>query len=87
MSESSATQRRSFPMMDIQRVSLMIILATLLVGQSLIVSELGLLGEMGGLYKTSVWFLGLYAFWPQINYGLNSALIAFMSRYGAGSDE
>lgn len=84
---TSATQRRSFPMMSIQRVSLMIILATLLVGQSLIVRELGLIGEMGGLYKISVWFLILYAFWPQLNYGLNSALIAIGNWYGAGSDE
>jgi hypothetical protein len=58
--------------MNIRRVSLMIVLGTIMVGQVVMLREMGVVAEVGSLYRIAVWCLFTYAFWPQIRYGLFS---------------
>lgn len=75
--ESIETRRRSRPRMPTvsnPRMSMWVVVSTILVGQASILKELGAFGDHQGLYQLAALMSVLWAFWPQISYGLNRAL-------------
>lgn len=63
---SEREQRRPpLPGLSISRASLSLVLATIMIGQAVMMKELGVWGEQERLYQIVIWFAFLYGFYPQ----------------------
>jgi hypothetical protein len=73
--------------MNIRRVSLMAILGTMMVGQVVMLREMGVVAEVIGLYQIAVLCLFTYGFWPQIEYGLFRGIEFAVNRFSTSENE
>lgn len=61
-------RRPSFPSLNIPRLSLTLVLATMMTGQVVMMDELGVWVELKELYQLTIWFAFLYGFYPQVRW-------------------
>lgn len=76
-------------MLDVRRMAMLIVIATILAGQAAILDQLGAYGTLDDMYEIAVLMLFLWAFWPQINYALTRGathLSAYLENRGGESD-